>query len=70
MLVKTNVEGLVKDTESGAIISVDNAKLEAYKKQKKFMEERNKDSDRLNRLEQDLTDIKDMLQALLRENNK
>jgi len=70
MLVKTNVEGLVKDTESGAIISVDNAKLEAYRKQKKFMEERNKDSDRLNRLEQDLTDIKDMLQALLRENNK
>lgn len=70
MLVKTNVEGLVKDTESGAILSVDNAKLEAYRKQKKFIEERNRDSDRLNRVEQDLTDIKNMLQSLLRENNK
>lgn len=70
MLVKTNVEGLVKDTDSGAILNVDNVKLDAYRKQKRFLEEKNKETDRLNRLERDLTDIKEMLQALLRENNK
>jgi hypothetical protein len=70
MIVKTNVEGLVKDTQSGAILNVDNAKLQAYKKQKAFMEERNKDGERLNRVENDLTEIKNLLQALLRENDK
>ena len=70
MYIKTDVEGLVKDSESGAILNVDNAKLAAYKKQKAFMDEKNKDSERLNRLEHDLSDIKSMLQALLRENNK
>ena len=70
MYHKTDVEGYVKDTSSGAVLNVDNAKLAAYKKQKAFMDERNKDSERLNRLEHDLSDIKSMLQALLRENNK
>lgn len=68
--VKTDVEGLVKDSNSGAILNVDNSKLEAYRKQKKFMEDRSKESDRLNRLENDLTEIKNMLQSLLRENDK
>ena len=70
VLVKTDAEGFVKDTNSGAILSVDNAKLEAYRKQKAFMESKNRDSERLNRLENDLTAIKDMLQTLLRENNR
>jgi len=70
MLVKTDVEGLVKDTKSGAILNVDNAKLNAYKKQKAFMEERHRDSERLNRVENDLSEIKNLLQALLKENNK
>ena len=34
------------------------------------MQDREKDSERLNRLENDLTDIKNMLQSLLRENNR
>lgn len=70
MFVKTDVEGLIKDTKSGAILSVDNNKLAAYKKQKAYMEDRSKDGERLNRVENDLTEIKNLLQALLRENNK
>lgn len=70
MYIKTDVDGLVKDTETGAILNVDNAKLAAYKKQKAFAADRVKDNERLNRVEKDLGEIKDMLQALLRENNK
>lgn len=70
MYVKTDVEGLVKDTKSGAILNVDSAKLVAYKKQKAYMEDRNKDGERLNRVENDLNEIKNLLQALLRENSK
>lgn len=70
MLVKTDVEGYAKDLNSGAVLNVDNNKLSAYKKQKAYMSDREKDSERLNRVENDLNDIKNMLQALLRENNK
>lgn len=70
MLIKTDVEGLVKDTESGAILNVNNDKLTAYRKQKMFMEERTKDSYRIQKVENDLSDIKQMLQELLRERNK
>ena len=70
MLVKTNVEGLMKDTKSGAILNVDNEKLQAYKKQKTFMEERKRDTERLNHIENDLSEIKNLLQALLKENDK
>ena len=70
MYVKTDVEGLIKDTKSGAILNVDNAKLAAYKKQKAYMEDRSKDGERLNRVENDLNEIKNLLQALLRENSK
>lgn len=70
MLVKTDAEGFVKDMTTGAVLNVDHNKLSAYKKQKAYMSEREKDSERLNRLEHDLTDIKNMLQSLLRENNR
>ena len=70
MYVKTDVDGLVKDVKSGAVLNVDNAKLAAYKKQKAYMEDRSKDTERLNRVENDLTEIKNMLQALLRDNDK
>lgn len=70
MYVKTDVEGLVKDTKSGAVLNVDGSKLQAYKKQKAFIEERSKDGERLNRVENDLNEIKTLLHALLRENSK
>jgi hypothetical protein len=66
LLVKTDVEGLVKDMHSGAVLNVDNKKLEAYRKQKKFFEDQKKDSDRLDKLENDIGDIKNMLQQLIK----
>lgn len=70
MYLKTDVHGLVKDSNSGAVLNVDNRQLDAYKKQKYFMESKNKDTERLNRVENDLSQIKEMLQILLKENNK
>ena len=67
MYIKTDVEGLVKDSETGAILNVDNAKLEAYRKQKRFMEERAKDNYRIQKVEKDLSEIKSLLQELVRD---
>ena len=64
--LETDVPGLVKDPSSGAILNVDNAKLEAYKRQKKFFEQKKNDSDRINKLEGDIIEIKEMLQQLLK----
>lgn len=69
MYIKTDVEGLVKDPETGAILNVDNAKLEAYRKQKRFMEERKIESYRIQKVEKDLSEIKTLLQDLLRDRN-
>ncbi len=70
MYLKTDVEGLVKDPETGAILNVDNAKLEAYRKQKRFMEQRSRESYRIQKVEKDISEIKSLLQELLRERNK
>ena len=70
MFIKTDVEGLVKDPESGAVLNVDNAKLDAYRKQKRFMEERSRESYRIQKVEKDLSEIKNLLQELVRERNK
>jgi hypothetical protein len=64
--LKTDVEGLVKDPHSGAVLSVDYERLQAYKKQKKFFEDKKNDSERINKLENDIGDIKNMLQQLLK----
>ena len=63
--IKTDVEGLVKDKKSGAILNVDKNKLSAYKKQKEISQ-RNVDSHkRIDKLENDMTEIKQLLQQLL-----
>lgn len=70
MYIKTDVQGLVKDEKSGAILNVDNDKLIAYKKKKAFFEEKRSESERIKKVENDLQSIKDMLQELLRDRNK
>lgn len=65
MYIKTDVEGLVKDSKTGAILNVDNARLDAYRKQKSFMENNMRNSDRINKVEKDLNEIKEMLSQLL-----
>lgn len=64
--LETDVPGLVKDPNSGAILSVDNAKLDAYRKQKLFFAQNKTDSQRINKLEGDIIQIKEMLQQLLK----
>jgi hypothetical protein len=63
--VKTNVEGLVKDKKSGAILNVDHKSLQAYRRQKRFMDDSHKNSFRLDKVEKDISEIKEMFQQLL-----
>jgi len=60
----TDKEGFVIDTKSGAILNVDMRKLEAYKKQKKYFESINNDKKRLDDLEKDMSEIKNILQMI------
>ena len=64
--IKTDVEGLVKDQYSGAILNVDNEKLNAYKKQKYAALKASQTNERLNKVEDDINEIKHMLQQLLK----
>jgi alpha-galactosidase/6-phospho-beta-glucosidase family protein len=54
--------GFVKDTHTGAILNTDNASLKAYKQRKKVMA---KQTDRLDKLEEDVTQIKHLLSEIL-----
>lgn len=67
--IKTDFEGLVKDPNSGAVLNVDNAKLEAYKKQKQAALMNLKTTERMDKVEKDLREIKDMLSQLIQRNN-
>ena len=70
MYIKTDIQGLVKEEKSGAILNVDNDKLLAYKKKKAFFEEKRSESERIKKVENDLQSIKDMLQELLRDRDR
>lgn len=64
--IKTNVEGMVKDLTSGAILNVDNGGLDAYKRQKAVLESAKSTVGRIDKLENDIGEIKQMLQLLLK----
>jgi hypothetical protein len=63
---QTDVEGLVKDPASGAVLCVDNLKLDAYKKQKAAMKINMENNERITKVEKDLNEIKEMLSQLLK----
>jgi hypothetical protein len=63
---KTDYEGIVKDPNSGAILNVDNRKLSAYKKQKQMMLDNMRNVERIQKVENDLEEIKNMLNQLLK----
>jgi hypothetical protein len=65
---KTDFEGLVKDPDSGAVLNVDNVKLEAYKKHKLALEASSKNVERINKVENDIKEIKEMLSQLIKRN--
>ena len=64
--IKTDVEGLVKEPFSGAVLNVDNVRLEAYRRQKATALKAVHANERLDKVETDLNDIKHMLQQLLK----
>lgn len=56
----------MKDPNSGAVLNVDNTKLEAYKKQKAALRMNIENNERINKVEKDLNEIKEMLSQLLK----
>ena len=50
---------------SGAILNIDNAGLYAYRRQKAVLEESRNSAKRIDKLENDIGEIKQMLQQLL-----
>ena len=64
--LQTDVEGLVKDPESGAILNISANALEIYKKQKQNSLKADVANQRIDKLENDLSDIKQMLNQLLK----
>jgi hypothetical protein len=64
-LLETDVPGLMRDTDSGAVLNVDGRRLAAYRLQKEAARRTARDSDRLTKLEGDVDEIKDMLRAIL-----
>lgn len=63
--VKTNADGYVI-SQPGAILNVDNAKLNAYKMQKNNIKKQKEYGERIEKLEDDIGEIKSMLQQLLK----
>jgi K+/H+ antiporter YhaU regulatory subunit KhtT len=63
--LQTDVAGLVKDTKSQAVLNVDNKKLEAYRRQKQVMNQTVEQSQRLENVEQQISEIKQMFNILL-----
>lgn len=74
-LQKTEVPGLYRNPESSALVNTDTNALQAYKlKKQKYKEMENvilttkKNADKINKLETDLSEIKEMLRQLLKNN--
>jgi len=64
--VKTDIQGLMVDPNNGAILNVDNSALEAYRRQNQMLNDQKSTKERIEKLENDIGDIKDMLQQLLK----
>jgi len=54
------------DPNNGAILNVDNSALEAYRRQNQMLNDQKSTKERIEKLENDIGDIKDMLQQLLK----
>ena len=66
--IKEN-KSLIRDTESGALLNTDRNELEAYYAERdikiKEMQEKQALETKVNKLEQDISDIKSLLQQLV-----
>jgi len=64
-VIKTEVEGIVRDVSNGALLNKDNVRLEAYKKIKKKNQEMEDLKTKVNSFENELADIKSLLHKVL-----
>lgn len=65
MLRKTEVAGLYKDTNSGAVINKDNTALQAYKARKHRERQIDEISSDVDNMKHDIDEIKQLLKALV-----
>lgn len=63
--IKTEVEGIFRDTTNGALLNKDNDSLTAYKRIKQKNAELEETKRKVNKLENDVADIKSMMHKLL-----
>lgn len=60
-IVKTEVEGIIRDNESGALLNSDNGALNSYKKRKQKNAEINRMKEEMDELKNDVSEIKSLL---------
>jgi len=63
--LKTEVEGIVRDTTNGALLNKDNVSLEAYKKIKKKNYEMTEMQQKVNTFDERLSSIENALNKIL-----
>ena len=68
--IKTEIEGLVRDGSSRAILNTDNVAFAAYKQRRQSLSETAKLKEDVAELRSDINDIKSLLERLLREQTK
>lgn len=63
--MKTNVPGYIKDEETGAVINTNMSELEAYKQQLAQLKKQKALETKINSMESDISEIKNLLKALV-----
>jgi hypothetical protein len=69
MLVQTNITGYLKDTDSGAIINNNDEEYKKFLAAREASKKNNNLCKRMNEVENDLREIKNLLTQLLHRNN-
>ena len=64
-LIKTEVEGLYRDTSTNAIVNRDTSALKAYKKRKESARRVDEIDNRCEKIERELTEIKSMMGEII-----
>lgn len=69
MLQKTNVEGLLKDTENGVILNNNMSEYQLYLQNKMKVKQSKSIQDDIDNLKKEFSEIKSMLQELINRKN-
>lgn len=63
--VKTEIEGIYRDVNNGALLNKDNDALVAYKKMKQKNSELEQMKTKVNTLDEEIKDVKNLLKQIL-----